>query len=121
MENFSTFYRRTSAIFYPCATPDRKPDFISASGSKYWDEGHGVIRSSDHWGDIADCDWWVNEDTSEESYTGYCPYTGFQDAYLYSDAYIASRDLNLAGETAWALQQGMYLLSAMHQPLNVPI
>lgn len=40
------------------SAPDREPDFVSASGSRYWLDADGVIRQSDHWGPgIASCDW----------------------------------------------------------------
>ena len=43
------YYTSTYAKFVECATPRRKPDYISSSGSKYWYTKTGVIRKSDHW------------------------------------------------------------------------
>lgn len=45
----NTYYTSTYAKFVECATPRRKPDYISSSGSKYWYTKAGVIRKSDHW------------------------------------------------------------------------
>lgn len=57
--DFNNFHDATAAIFQPCEAPDRKPDFVSESGSEYWDMGIGVIRRSDHWGcNIRSC-WWA--------------------------------------------------------------
>ena len=43
------YYTSTYAKFVECATPRRKPDYISSSGSRYWYTKNGVIRKSDHW------------------------------------------------------------------------
>ena len=45
----NNYYTSTYAKFVECATPRRKPDYISSSGSKYWYTKTGVIRKSDHW------------------------------------------------------------------------
>ena len=47
--NQTNYYTSTYAKFVECATPRRKPDYISSSGSKYWYTKNGVIRKSDHW------------------------------------------------------------------------
>ena len=47
--NKDNYYTSTYAKFVECATPRRKPDYISSSGSKYWYVKNGVIRKSDHW------------------------------------------------------------------------
>jgi hypothetical protein len=49
MINFDNFFDRTIAQFTPSPLPYREPDFVSASGSAYWNIGHAVIRASDHW------------------------------------------------------------------------
>ena len=45
----NNYYISTYAKFVECATPRRKPDHISSSGSKYLYTKNGVIRKSDHW------------------------------------------------------------------------
>lgn len=41
--------------------PDRDPDYVSKSGSKYWYEDDGVYRQANHWGEgVASCDWFIN-------------------------------------------------------------
>lgn len=60
MYTFETFHDSTAADFRPCERPDREPDFVSPSGSRYWDLGHGVVRESDHWGMwIRSCHWFL--------------------------------------------------------------
>lgn len=64
------FYMRTRGIFKACKTPNRKPDYVSkyAGGRKvssnYWYgkdvKGYYVIRASNHWGDVASCNWEIN-------------------------------------------------------------
>ena len=49
MRTKDNYYTSTYAKFVECATPRRKPDYISSSGSKYWYNKTGVIRKSDHW------------------------------------------------------------------------
>ena len=49
MISFNNFHDRTIAHFVPSPPPYREPDFVSSSGSAYWDIGDSVIRSSDHW------------------------------------------------------------------------
>lgn len=51
--NFHNYMTATTALFKGCRVPKRKPDFISESGSKYWQQenkkGKYVIRLSNHW------------------------------------------------------------------------
>ena len=49
MRTKDNYYTSTYAKFVECATPRRKPDYISSSGSRYWYTKNGVIRKSDHW------------------------------------------------------------------------
>lgn len=73
---------RREVIFIMCETPDRKPDRISLSGSKYWDVPEGLIRQSDHWG-LLRSDYYCLERIAMEyeedfpkkgkAYTGLCP------------------------------------------------
>lgn len=54
------FFDMTTAIFTPCATPERPADYVSASGSEYWYTQGRVIRRADHWGGcIRSCNWFL--------------------------------------------------------------
>lgn len=76
--NKNNFYMTTKATFAPIEKPTTKPDYISASGSRYWYTGEGVIRSSDHWGiEIASCDWFL-----ENGECGYCSFENFEHKEL---------------------------------------
>ena len=56
--NEDNFFDNTVALFNEVDKPNRKPDFISLSGSKYWYYKKGLIRGADHWGNrIANCSW----------------------------------------------------------------
>jgi hypothetical protein len=55
--NFTNFHMATVADWCLCEIPDRDPDFVSYSGSAYWDLGDRVRRLSDHWGIVASCKW----------------------------------------------------------------
>ena len=57
MYNSSNFHLKSAAIFKHAARPDLKPDFVSESGSTYWYTPQGVFRASNHWGNVASCDW----------------------------------------------------------------
>ncbi len=94
--DFSNFHDETCAIFTSCETPSRRPDFISESGSEYWDNGDSVIRRANHWGkDIASCRWELDDrlvgsrqrvcvKRIAQMSTGYCPYSEFHtNAYWF--------------------------------------
>lgn len=53
MVTFNNFFNNTEAVFKGCKKPNRKPNFKSNSGSKYWygsdKKGDFVIRNSNHW------------------------------------------------------------------------
>jgi hypothetical protein len=49
------YFYKTQAKWMPCAIPERQPDFISDSGSRYWYGPNGVTRSSNHWGTVGTC------------------------------------------------------------------
>ena len=54
------YFKSTVGTFRPSKPPDRPPDHVSGSGSKYWYEDSGLYRSSDHWGtDVASCSWYL--------------------------------------------------------------
>lgn len=71
------------------AAPDRKPDYVSKSGSKYWYEDNGVYRQANHWGQgISSCDWFIdgklNEyanfaNTLEKDIVGFAKWNDFTD------------------------------------------
>ena len=83
--NRNNFYKETVATFTPSKTPNRQPDYISESGSKYWYEIDGVIRQSDHWGSrVASCEWFYGElwNSGSELLTGYCAWKDFEKTEL---------------------------------------
>jgi hypothetical protein len=47
------FFHGTKATFKGCKVPQREPDYVSDSGSRYWygsnQRGPYVIRLSNHW------------------------------------------------------------------------
>ena len=53
---FSTFFISTEGIWTCCKRPNRKADYTSKSGSKYWygkdKNGYYVIRYSNHWSKV---------------------------------------------------------------------
>ncbi|MCR5067786.1 MAG: hypothetical protein K6A14_06975 [Erysipelotrichaceae bacterium] len=52
------FFDFTVAVFDQCEQPEGEPDFVSASGSRYWYSEKGVVRGANHWGNGLDnCDW----------------------------------------------------------------
>lgn len=79
MFDFSNFYIGTAANFIVCKNPERNPDYISKSGSAYWDEGDRVIRWSDHWHIVGSCYWqnWALNNETDCSF-GECFYSDFR-------------------------------------------
>lgn len=84
--DFKNFWRSTQAEFFPHDYPlDREPDYQSKSGSKYWDDGDGVIRLSDHWVGqfgvkiIVNCYWTIDskQTTVKKPISGKCLYNDF--------------------------------------------
>jgi len=59
MFNFKNFCSLTIADWTRCELPDISPDFVSFSGSAYWDLGNRVRRWSDHWGPTKSCKWFL--------------------------------------------------------------
>lgn len=72
------FYRKTTGNFKTDKAPGRAPDYVSASGSKYWIEKDGVYRESDHWGKVSTNEWTLDgkESTGTEK-TGYARWQDF--------------------------------------------
>lgn len=82
--NWENFYIKTIADWNFCEIPYRKPDYISYSGSSYWDFKFKVIRWSDHWGErIASCCWYLDYKTFSKkgSICGECYYEDFRSIY----------------------------------------
>ena len=72
------FYRKTTGNFKTGKAPGRAPDYISASGSKYWIEKGGVYRQSDHWGKISTNEWTLDgKESVETEKTGYARWQDF--------------------------------------------
>jgi hypothetical protein len=86
--DFTTFHNATNATFTACPLPGRKPDYISDSGSCYWDTGDGVIRAADHWGRARSCFWTLGGKTFGDQQgtwghhfaAGFAPYSSFRHA-----------------------------------------
>jgi len=77
--DFTNFFYATEAYWFRCELPDRHPDYVSFSGSAYWDCGDRVIRFSDHWGIVKTCTWYLNNKSFEKvgSLCGDCFYGDF--------------------------------------------
>lgn len=88
IRNFTNFFMETTANWTRCEIPDREPDYVSFSGSAYWDDGDRVIRWSNHWGkDISTCRWYLDlkEFKTLNSLCGYCYYEEFKsNSEIYS-------------------------------------
>lgn len=104
--SFENFHNSTIAEFTPSREPDREPDFISRSGSVYWDVGVGVFRSSDHWAGMngctgqASCEWSILDAVRPGVWvSGYCDYSGFRHkgrVKRFRRHEVTERDLMLA-------------------------
>lgn len=82
--HFGNFFQETVANFTLCEMPERNPDFVSWSGSTYWDMGDRVRRWSNHWGPkIATCSWYLDFHTFNLKYSvcGECLYENFRPAW----------------------------------------
>jgi len=88
MTTKENFFTATRGIFSECNTPESTPDYVSLDkrsgrvSSKYWYTETGVIRQSDHWGEVASCIWTLKGTTKvfsfcqvfKEEKTGYCSF-----------------------------------------------
>ena len=83
---FSNFWIATDANWTLCEAPNEaiSPNFTSKSGSSYYDLGHGIVRTSDHWTGqhgvyrIVDCQWRLNQEHIKgQNVSAYCSYEGF--------------------------------------------
>lgn len=85
--DFSNFWLRSIANFTLCERPTREPDYISWSGSIYWNQGDHLVRLSDHWtgqfgvGPIRECKWYLLQDQRQLpniEVVAKCDYSEFQ-------------------------------------------
>lgn len=78
--NWENFHDASTADFHPCERPSRDPDFVSGSGSRYWNTPEGVIRESDHWlAGIRSCNWYLDGATYKgPERCGFCRWEDFQ-------------------------------------------
>ena len=79
--NQTNFHLCSEAEFISCDRPDRDPDFVSGSGSRYWYVDGGVVRESDHWLPfVASCDWALDGCYFNDGQwrTGFCAFAGFK-------------------------------------------
>ena len=81
--SFGDFHLDTIANFQKInesELPNRTPDFISESGSKYWHEGDTVIRQSDHWGveNMDSCNWMLGYSSHKGLSQGKCKLAHFK-------------------------------------------
>jgi len=85
---FTTFHLNTFANYQKIKAkdiPDKKPDFVSRSGSKYWyvKDKKAVIRQSDHWGrTIATCNWLIDGMAHKGTTQGICKLSYFKPENL---------------------------------------
>lgn len=113
-KTFENFHMSTWALFQPCKTPDREPDFISPSLSCYWDEGDAVLRASNHWAghngcsEVASCIWMLDGDEiiPGEFATGICRYDDFKDCST-AQVEACSSDRDLIGAALLRARGGL--------------
>jgi len=94
------FYISTRAIFQKVPIPERAPDYISESGSKYFFSKTGVTRVSNHWGmGIATCDWYLgSRDNFNDNFkipvAGFCAFVDFKNSDKYNIESLVWRNLH---------------------------
>ena len=76
--DFSNFFGNSIADFYRCEIPDRDPDFVSFTGSAYWDYGNKIRRLSDHWGKLRTSIWFLDGKRTKIYCCGECYYSEFR-------------------------------------------
>lgn len=77
--NFSNFFGCTIANWEKCEIPDRDPDYISFTGSAYWDFGNKIRRCSDHWGKLRTSIWFLDCKSIKTYSCGECYYSEFRE------------------------------------------
>lgn len=86
MNNFnkSNFFEKTFGVFIDIDAPDREPDYISETGSKYWYTQYGVYRESDHWNMwIGSCFWTIDSPFINCVICGFCNWHIFSEIVIY--------------------------------------
>lgn len=83
MYSFENFYLATVADWSRCEIPERLPDYVSFSGSAYWDCGDRVKRLADHWGDVASCRWFIEGTIFPIFICGECHYEEFRSMKVF--------------------------------------
>jgi hypothetical protein len=84
--DFTNFWLRSIANFTACERPTRDPDYVSWSGSLYWNQGDHLVRLSDHWtgqfgvGPIRECRWYLQQERKlpNVNVVAKCDYCKFQ-------------------------------------------
>ncbi|QHI34754.1 hypothetical protein IMCC3317_00980 [Kordia antarctica] len=77
------FFKNTYCVFKtvdPEIIKDKKPQYVSQSGSQYFYTNDGVYRISSHWGRAATCKWRLQSDDSNsriDSKVGFAKWTSF--------------------------------------------
>ena len=96
--NKDNFYLQSKADFKSTSRPDRKPDYVSNSGSKYWYEKDKVIRGSDHWSQqTASCSWSLDGKYQRRKAYGECDWKYF----VYKTDIVYDVEHNLASIVNW--------------------
>ena len=83
------FFKNTHADWKIAKTPDRQYDYKSASGSEYWYEKDGVYRRSNHWGNVASCRWYLEDEQYQSMF--HDKSLSFEDNKKYSGLGAKSR------------------------------
>ena len=78
MIDFSNFHKATVANWVLCEFSESDPDYVSFTGSAYWDCGDRVKRSSDHWGNVRSCRWLLDFKELNKYACGECFYEDFR-------------------------------------------
>lgn len=105
---YNFFILNTVATFKKTKTPDRLPDTVSKSGSKYWYTKKGVYRESDHWGTgIAGNSWYIEGPRGGKAERGksswdyhYGNAVGYADWNDFKSARYSKKNLNYVLEKA---------------------
>ena len=96
--NKINFHKHTFCVFseMPIAEiQNRKVDYVSKSGSKYYFANEGVFRLSDHWGRAAKCKWRLDGakgDKGNRERLGFSLWTGFHEDNDIEKLYFISVD-----------------------------
>lgn len=84
---FTNWHNGTVARFEPCNPPAREPDYVSESGSEYWEYAGCVVRRANHWGPVASCHWPIGDGAPMDRSgcrTGFASWSAFRRPILIS-------------------------------------